>query len=164
MDTATPRRRVNAPSHAKRKRKPPRTVSFALPPPPAELGASAAKEWKRIAPGLLLLGADFVLDRALILNYVESVGDLADVRADWRLCGAPSVVIRPAGERPHPDIETIRRLAADVARYADRLGLSARSRKILDISIGPVAPEPEPTVAGKSRRTDDPAARFFLDD
>ena len=152
--------RISAPSHHKR---PPRRQARAvtLPPPPPELSASAAREWRRIAPGLVLLGADFVLDQAMILNYVQACGDLENVRSDWTLRGSPSVVIRPAGERPHPDIATMRALAADVARYADRLGLSARSRKVLDIAIGPIATEP-PAVVG-AKRDRDPASRFFDD-
>ena len=154
-----PRVRVNAPSHPKRpKRKPRAPVALpAVPPPPVELSAAAAAEWRRFMPALLLLGAHLVLDRALILLYVGAVGDLADARAAWVLRGSPTVVIRPAGERPHPDIATIRALGSVVAKYAGLLGLSARSRKALDISLGDVVLEPPPPAA------DDLGKRFFND-
>ena len=160
MDTtATPRRRISAPSHH-RQRKAHAISMMAMPAPPPELSASAAAEWVRIGSRAIALGVMPDLDLQVFRLYCVACGDLADVREAWSLEGRPATVMRPSGQREHPTIATLRQLACDVLKFASALGFTPRSRKTLAVDIGAVA---EPVASGAKRKHADPAARFFDD-
>lgn len=95
-------------------------------------------------PSLLAVGVDLTLDRSLIIAYCSSVGDAHDAHQIWLSMGSPTVVQRPSGERQHPMVATLRQLRSDAAKFGAMLGLSPRSRKVLDVVVlavpeGPVA-------------------------
>ena len=160
MDTtATSRRRISAPSHH-RQRKAHAISLLPMPPAPPEMSAVAAAEWVRIGARAIVIGVLPDIDRSIFAAYCNAVGDLADVRSAWTLEGRPATVMRPSGQRPHPSLETLRQLSADVLKYASALGLTPKSRKGLGIEIGVVA---EPVAASARRKHADPAARFFSD-
>lgn len=135
-----------------------------IPPPPAHLGKTAAKEWKRITPLLEELGLISGLDQAALALYCQAYGRLSEleeafeqevkalVKSDGLTYPAAvrkcSSTITPSGyEQQSVTVQLISSHRLQVHRHLAHFGLSPAARARVQPSnyVQPSLPGFEPT-------------------
>lgn len=118
-------------SHHTRGRKTPATTPAdaidKVPRPPAEMGAEARAEWKRVLPVLVERRVLSPGDLAGVEAYCNAVGDAAQARAAIAKDGAYVTNARDELKR-HPGFATLREANQAARQWAAELGLTPASR------------------------------------
>ncbi len=106
------------------------------PKMPDRMPAEAKAEWKRVVPELTKTGVLALIDRAVLVGYVEAWADYRTARIALRKSG-PTYLADNGSPKRHPNVVILNDARRAFLQFAAELGLSPSARVRLTSKASP---------------------------